>query len=54
MASFMEGTEAIAFAISSNGRIRLTSMRGLGISFNVSSVITPSVPSEPIIKCSRL
>ena len=54
LASLIAGTEAIAVAMSLNGRIRLTSIRGLGTSFRVSSVMTPSVPSEPIIRCSRL
>ena len=53
-ASFMAGTEAMAAAISAKGRMRLTSMSGFGMSLSVSSVIMPSVPSEPIIRCSRL
>ena len=53
-ASLMAGTEAMASAMFAKGRIRLTSRRGLGISFRVSSVMTPRVPSEPIIRCRRL
>ena len=53
-ASFISGTEAIAAAMSLNGRMRLTSMMGFGMSLRVSSVMMPRVPSEPIIRCSRL
>ena len=34
--------------------MRLTVSLGAGISFRVSSVIMPRVPSEPIIRFSRL
>ena len=53
-ASLMAGTEAMAVAISAKGRIRLTFITGLGISFRVSSVMMPRVPSDPIIRCNRL
>ena len=53
-ASFISGTEAMAADISSKGSSRLTSMSGLGMSLSVSSVMTPRVPSEPIMRCSRL
>ncbi len=41
-------------SMSAKGRMRLTSISGFAISLRVSSVIMPSVPSEPIIRCSRL
>lgn len=53
-ASLMAGTEAMAAEISSKGSRRLTSMMGLGMSLSVSSVMTPRVPSEPIMRWSRL
>ena len=53
-ASLIDGTEAMAAAMSAKGRMRLTSIRGFGTSLSVSSVMMPSVPSEPIIRCSRL
>ena len=54
LASLICGTEAMAVSTSANGRMRLTFISGLGMSLSVSSVMTPSVPSEPIIRCSRL
>ena len=38
----------------SKGTTRLTMAAGAGMSFKVSSVMTPKVPSDPIISWSRL
>ena len=48
------GTVEIAVSRSSKGTIRDRVMTGAGMSFSVSSVMMPSVPSEPIIRFSRL
>ena len=48
------GTMAMQEARSSKGTTRLTAAFGAGMSLSVSSVMMPSVPSEPIIRCRRL
>ena len=53
-ASLIFGTVLMAPSMFSNGRMKLMSSCGLGSSFMVSSVMTPSVPSEPMIRCNRL
>ena len=49
-ASLIFGTALMAVSKSSKGRMKLMSSFGAAMSFNVSSVITPRVPSEPIIR----
>ena len=48
------GTVEIAASRSSNGMIRLATFFGAGTIFRVSSVMTPRVPSLPIIRSIRL
>ena len=48
------GTVAIQSSRFSYGMIRLMVSFGAGISFKVSSVMIPKVPSEPIIRFNRL
>ena len=48
------GTVAIQSSRFSYGMIRLIVSFGAGMSYKVSSVMMPSVPSEPIIRFSRL
>ena len=53
-ASLMRGTVVMALSAFSNGRMKLMSSCGLGTSFIVSSVMMPSVPSDPMTRCNRL
>ena len=53
-ASLMCGTNLMQESTSGNGTRQLTSHTGFGMSFIVISVMMPSVPSEPTIRCSRL
>ena len=48
------GTVEMAVSRSGKGTIRDSVFLGAGISFRVSSTRMPSVPSEPIIRLSRL
>ena len=47
------GTDLIASFKVGKGIIALIDLRGFGYNLNVTSVTTPSVPSEPIIKSFR-
>ena len=48
------GTKWMQLSTSRKGTRQEMSQIGFGISFIVISVMMPSVPSEPIIRCSRL
>ena len=54
LASLIFGTKEIQSSTVRKGTRQDTSHLGLGMSFMVISVMMPRVPSEPIIRCSRL
>ncbi len=52
-AAMMSATARPAFSTSSNAAMATVAFSGVGRSFTVTSVTTPSRPSDPVIRASK-